>query len=251
MAAIVFNLTTFALFALIFVNARDLVGPSTIRQRRIPWFAIGLTGLAVLGVLVQLSWAGAMDAFDSDPARTGWWRVFTSMFMQNGGLIGTAYNLLTLAVIVALAEWFWRGPLMLVLFVAGDILPHYLDLLIGIGASPSTDPRNFAGSSGVTYFLGATLVGAALLAGLGRRAVLVAVTVPAMGLALWFAQENGHGLVAVYGVVIGAVVFLATKRVLDPGRDLRTPPAHPVGAVLDLLRRDQAADRRGAQLPPR
>lgn len=241
MAAIVFNLTTFALLALIFVNGRDLVGAATIRQRRIPWFAIGLTGLAVLGVIVQLSWSGAMDAFDGNPARTGWWRVLTSVFMQNGGVLGTAFNLVSLAVIAALAEWFWRGPLMLVLFTAGAVLPQYLDLLVGIGGSPSTDPRNFAGSSGATYFLGATLVGAALLAGRGRRALLVAIAAPALGLTLWFAQANGHGLVAVYGTVIGAVVFLVGKRILDPERDLRTPPAHPVGALLDLIGRKRAA----------
>lgn len=223
MAAIIFNLTTFALLALIFATGRDLVGVHDVkqlRQRTIPWYAVGITAVGVLGVLVQLSWSGAMDTFDSDPARTGWWRVITSVFMQNGGVVGTVYNLITLAVIAALAEWIWRGPLMLLLFLAGAILPQYIDLLVGVGGGVSTDPRNFAGSSGATYFLGATLVGAALLRNRTRRDVLLALSVPVFGLVLWFAQDNGHGLVSVYGVVFGlvvaAVMSLVSKRSLSP-----------------------------------
>lgn len=203
---VVFNLTTFALLLLIFTVARETLGDVTLRTRGIPWYAVGLTALAVLGVLVELCWPGAMNALDDDPARSGWWRPLTAVFMQNGGVPGAAYNLVTLAVIAALAQWLWRGPLMLACFLAGALGPHYIDVLVGAGGV-STDPRDFAGSSGATYFLGATLAGAALRRGPGTRIRLLALAAPAAGLLLWFAQSNAHGLVVVYGFVLGAVVW--------------------------------------------
>ncbi|MEU5061562.1 MULTISPECIES: hypothetical protein [unclassified Streptomyces] len=82
--------------------------------------------------------------------------------MQNGGFGGAAWNIATLAAVAGFAEWFWGAPLTLCLFAAGILLPERIDALWG-ETSRSTDPRNFAGSSGATYFLGATLAAALLL----------------------------------------------------------------------------------------
>lgn len=88
----------------------------------------------------------------------------TSVFMQNGGFGGAAWNIATLAAVAGFAEWFWGEPLTLCLFAAGILLPERVDALWG-ETSRSTDPRIFAGSSGATYFLGATLAAALLLRG--------------------------------------------------------------------------------------
>ncbi|WP_330296951.1 hypothetical protein [Streptomyces sp. NBC_00503] len=224
METLIFNATTAGLMVLMFKGGLALLGEDTLRQRRIPWAAVGLTTLALTAVAVQFLWSGAMDAFDSDPAKSGWWRVLTSVFMQNGGLLGGAWNIATLAVIAALAEWLWGGPVMLGLFLAGILLPEHLDALFGLGGHHSTDPRNFAGSSGATYFLGATLAAALLLHVLrsggakartrtgttaGTKDALLALAVPALGLTLWFAQSNGHGLVSAYGFALGAACAIA------------------------------------------
>ncbi|WP_371616382.1 hypothetical protein [Streptomyces sp. NBC_00454] len=219
METLIFNATTAGLMVLMFKGGLALLGEDTLRQRRIPWAAVGLTALALAAVAVQFLWSGAMDAFDSDPAKSGWWRVLTSVFMQNGGLLGGAWNIATLAVIAALAEWLWGGPLMLGLFLAGILLPEHLDALFGLGGHHSTDPRNFAGSSGATYFLGATLAAALLLhvlrsggadrTGAHTKDALLALAVPVLGLTLWFAQSNGHGLVSTYGFTLGAACAAA------------------------------------------
>ncbi|WP_257980228.1 hypothetical protein [Streptomyces sp. CB02959] len=215
MDAIIFNLTTAALLVLMFKCGLLLVGEDTMRRRPVPWVAIALTAVAVGAVVLQLTWSGAMDALDGDPRKTGWWRVVTSVFMQNGGLFGGVWNIATLAVIAALAQWFWRGPLMLLLFAGGILLPQQIDALFGETA-PSTDPRNFAGSSGATYFLAATLAAALLLTGTQTKERLPAVGVPAAGLAMWLAQENGHGLVACYGFVLGAIALPLARRLPRP-----------------------------------
>ncbi|MFI6600194.1 hypothetical protein ACIBHX_28455 [Nonomuraea sp. NPDC050536] len=202
MSGLLFFATTAALMVMMINSGLALVGRDTVRERPIPWAAVGLTALAVAGVVIQLFWAGAMDALDSDPAKTGWWRVVTSVFMQNGGVAGTLWNVVTLAVVAGLAQWFWGGPLTVVLFAGGIFLPERMDALLGMGG-PSTDPRNFAGSSGATYFLGATLATALLMRTRVPKQRLLAVAVPVLGLVMWFAQSNGHGLVAVYGFVAG------------------------------------------------
>ncbi|MFK8906878.1 hypothetical protein [Streptomyces sp. YS-3] len=220
-------MTTAALMVLMFKGGLALLGEDALRGRRVPWAAVALTGLALSGVALQLCWSGAMDTFDSDPAKSGWWRVVTSVFMQNGGLFGGAWNIATLAAVAALADYFWGTPLTLGLFLAGILLPERIDALVGAGGHHSTDPRNFAGSSGATYFLGATLASALLVrviqAGRGKaqgKDVLLAAGVPVLGLALWFTQSNGHGLVSVYGFVLGTLTCLLAR----PSA-LRTNPA--------------------------
>lgn len=234
MDAIVFNATTAALMVMMCNGGLDLLGRDTLRGRRIPRAAVALTALALAGVVTQLCWSGAMDALDDDPARSGWWRVVTAVFLQNGGLLGGAWNIATLAAVAALADWFWGAPRTLALFLAGILLPEHLDALLGVGGHHSADPRNFAGSSGATYFLGATLAAALLHRTLRARragtadgnpaagrakALLLSAGVPALGLVLWFAQANGHGLVSCYGFLLGALALCL------PGARPATAPA--------------------------
>ncbi|MFF1398049.1 hypothetical protein ACFVZD_30080 [Streptomyces sp. NPDC058287] len=268
MGSVLFSVTTAALMVLMFKGGLALVGESTLGGRRIPWAAVGLTGIALAGVVLQLCWPGAMGALDADPAKSGWWRVVTSVFMQNGGFGGAAWNIATLAAVAGFAEWFWGAPLTLCLFAAGILLPERIDALWG-QSSHSTDPRNFAGSSGATYFLGATLAAALLLRGgadevpdTGSQGVgsdaegsadevsprrtarktagknrLLAVAVPVLGLAMWFTQENGHGLVACYGFALGALAWVAFRTVLRPDRDLRRPPHTTMASLAGIVGR--------------
>ncbi|MEU6278732.1 hypothetical protein [Streptomyces sp. NPDC047028] len=212
MEAIVFNVTTAALMVMMFNCGMGVVGRDTLRERPLPWAAIALTTLAVSGVLLQLAWPGAMDALDADPSKSGWWRELTSVFMQNGGFFGGLWNLVTLAAVAALAQWYWGGPLTLTFFLAGILLPGRIDTLLGLGDGPSTDPRNFAGSSGATYFLGATLALAFLTRTRIPKEIALAAGVPALGLAMWIAQDNGHGLVSVYGFALAAVAWAVRRR---------------------------------------
>ncbi|MFI9045961.1 hypothetical protein [Streptomyces sp. NPDC053427] len=224
MGGLLFFATTAALMVMMINCGFGVVGRDSLRERRVPWAAVGLTALAVAGVVLQLCWSGAMDALDGDPAKAGWWREFTSVFMQNGGISGAAWNLGTLAVVAALAQWFWGGPLTVGFFLAGIVLPGRIDALLGFGDGPSTDPRNFAGSSGATYFLGATLALALLTRALVPKQRLLAVAVPVLGLLMWVLQDNGHGLVAVYGFALGALAWAVRRCLTRPGPETSPAP---------------------------
>ncbi|GHI03875.1 hypothetical protein AQI88_08615 [Streptomyces cellostaticus] len=206
MNALVFHVTTAALMVLMFKSGVLLIGEDTLRRRPVPWAAVALTAVAIGAVLLQVSRPGAMDALEGDPRRTGWWRVVTSVFMQNGGFLGGAWNIVTPAAVAAPAQWFWGGPLMPALFAGGILLPERIDALFG-ETSHSTDPRNFAGSSGATYFLAATLTAALLLTVTDTRIRLPAAVTPVAGLAMWLAQDNGHGLVSCYGFLLGCAAL--------------------------------------------
>ncbi|GAB7029111.1 hypothetical protein AB0G35_13120 [Streptomyces sp. NPDC021749] len=223
MGGLLFHVSTAALMVMIINCGLGAIGRDSLRGRPVPWAAVGLTVLAVAGVALQLCWSGAMAALDSDPAKTGWWRVLTSVFMQNGGPAGALWNIATLALAAALAQWLWGGTLTLVFFAAGILLPEHLDALLGLGSGPSTDPRNFAGSSGATYFLGATLAVALLTRTRVKKQQALAIAVPVLGLLMWLLQENGHGLVAVYGFALGALAW-AVRRSL--GRTDTEPSPH-------------------------
>ncbi|QWF83461.1 hypothetical protein HUW46_06902 [Amycolatopsis sp. CA-230715] len=213
----VYNLVTAVLMALMFNAGVVLVDPATVPGRRIPWGAVALTVVAIAGVVLQLAWSGAMDALDNDPAKSGWWRPLTSVFLQNGGVAGAVYNLVTLAVLAALAEWFWGTPVLLASFAGGMFLPGLIGKLFA-STDVSAEARNFAGSSGATYFLAATLAGALVVCAGERKHRVLAVAVPVLGLATWFAQDNAHGLVAVYGFLLGVPVWFVRRGLLRPGR---------------------------------
>ncbi|GAA4632844.1 hypothetical protein GCM10023196_067990 [Actinoallomurus vinaceus] len=221
MGGLLFFATTAALMIMMINSGLAVVGRDSLRGRPIPWAAVGLTALALAGVALQLCWSGAMAALDDDPSKAGWWRVFTSVFMQNGGVSGAAWNIATLAIVAALAQWYWGGRLTVAFFLAGILLPEQIDALLGLG-SRSTDPRNFAGSSGATYFLGATLALALLTQARIRKHQALAIGVPVVGLLMWFLQENGHGLVAVYGFVLAILVW-AVRRWMPRSEPARNP----------------------------
>jgi hypothetical protein len=234
MSVLIYNVVTAALLVLV-VNAGKRLDP----DKRFPVVSVVLTGLILGGLLLQAAWPGAMDALNSDPSKHGWWRQLTSVLMQNGGVLGDLWNVISLAVVAALAEWYWGRLTAAALFLAGALLPHVIDMILGSGEG-SSDPRNWAGSSGATYFLGATLAGALLIRAGSGADRLLAVAAPAVGLAAWFAQDNAHGLVVTYGTALGllsaaalsAWTAVAARRTPDettstPTGSLGTSPALP------------------------
>jgi hypothetical protein len=225
-------LVTAALMAVLLLCGLLLVDGDTIPARPVPWLAAALTALALAGVTLQHVWAGATPALDADPSRTGWWRHATAVFLQDGGWGGVVFNLLTLAAVAALAQWHWGWRVALGLVVAGGAVPVLVGTLAGAGAD---DPRDWAGSSGLTFFLAGSLAGAALVVGpAGARGL--GVLTAAGGLGAWGWLADAHGLVAVEGLVLGVAVAgaLALRRGAPADRSGRSvavpePAGRPVG----------------------
>jgi hypothetical protein len=224
MGVVLYNLVTAALMVLM-IKAGKQLAPD--RNGR-PWLAIGVTALLVAGLVLQATWSGAMDALDSDPSKSGWWRPITATFLQNGGVMGDTWNLITAPIVLALAEAHWGRLRAVVLFVLAILVPHWVDVLFG-GGAVSHQARNWAGSSGTIYFLGATLAGALLLAAVELRPRLLALAIPVAGLASWFLQDNAHGLLTAegfaFGLLVAGVLKLLPARRVQCAEPSRCVPA--------------------------
>lgn len=188
---------------------------------RMPITAIVITGLLVAGALTQVLVPGAFDALRND-AGGGWWRAFTAAFVQDGGVLGAIFNIVTAAVVLTLAEWYWGHLLAAGVWLLGAWAPvGELAGLVGYHVASTDVSAYSAGSSGATYFAAATLSAALVLGGTGRERLLGLIA-PAFALVLWVVLDDGHGVLFVEGGMLGAllwcVVRLPASPPLRPGR---------------------------------
>jgi membrane associated rhomboid family serine protease len=158
---------------------------------------------SVLGLLIP----GMLEALQRTPQglHGDWWRTFTALFVQDGGVVGTLSNLVFLLVMGVLAEqvlgaWRW----LVCYFGAG---------LVGELAGYAWQPRGAGNSVAICGLAGALTV--ALVAGAGVPRVAPVV------LAYWcgalVGSRWGPGLLLV-GVAGGVVVQVALGRGLAVGR---------------------------------
>ncbi len=178
-------------------------------RRRMPVTAIVITTLLAAGGVLQAIWPGALDALRQEP-HGAWWRPFTAPFVQTGGgLAGALFNIVTAAIIVALAEWQWGRLLAAAIWLTGAWAPvGDVARLAGYHVSAADAFAYSAGSSGATYFTAATLCAALLCCGTSR-ARLAGLAGPAIALVMWFATNDGHGVLFIEGFVLGLLLLAA------------------------------------------
>jgi membrane associated rhomboid family serine protease len=176
---------------------------------------------SVLGLLVP----GVLAALQRTPQglHGDWWRTFTSLFVQDGGVAGTISNLAFLLVMGVLAEqvlaaWQW----LVCYFGAG---------LVGQLAGYAWQPRGAGNSVAICGLAGALTVALAVEARVPRLApVVLAYWAAALLGARW-----GPGPLLV-GVAGGVVVQAATGRGLPVGRPVAVAAA--IVALVLLAVRD-------------
>ncbi|MGI8902312.1 MAG: rhomboid family intramembrane serine protease [Solirubrobacteraceae bacterium] len=172
------------------------------RPAPVPVPAIGLFALVAIPTAAQAIWPSVFGALRRDPhlitTHHEYWRLLTSMLVQDGGVAGAIFNLVTLAIVATLAAWFWGGPRTIGFFV---VLGFVFDLM-GVAYDQAG-----AGSSGATYGLVATIAGFALVRGSGRLRLGCAAALAFGGL-IW-AVGNIHGMAVVADGTLGAAYALA------------------------------------------
>jgi hypothetical protein len=176
-----------------------------LRSHRFPVTAVVVSAALCLGSLLELFWSGALDALRNDPSGQ-WWRVLTAPFVQDG-IAGGVFNIVSAAVIVALAEWYWGRLISAGVWLLGAWAPvGKVAGLFGYHVSAHKVTVYTAGSSGATYFTAGTLCAALLLSGIGRNRLLGLVG-PAIALVMWAGFNDGHGVLFFEGFVAGLVMF--------------------------------------------
>lgn len=137
------------------VRSRPGLGGSWRRPHPV---AVVLWLLVAVPSLLQLASPRVFDALSRQPVlieHGEWWRLVTSALVQDGGLVGTAYNLVTLA-LAASAATAARHPAWVVpVFVVGALVFHLSATYLWREAG--------GGSSGATFFLMTSTLGVLLL----------------------------------------------------------------------------------------
>lgn len=193
---LVAHLSTWVVLGAVWAGLRDeTAGPSRPR-----WGILALWCVVAVPSLLQLAVPGMLEAGRRESAAIlagQWWRLVTSVVLQDGGWYGTAFNLVTLAVTLLLAQREVTTGVVAALFVTGGIVSNVLTVL--------TFGETGAGNSMATMFLGVTAV--ALAPDRGRRRTVVLSVVAAVTV-LKLVIGDIHGLALAAALLVAAVIPL-------------------------------------------
>ncbi|WP_104103333.1 rhomboid family intramembrane serine protease [Arthrobacter sp. 08Y14] len=192
--------------SLILYAAVYIVGVRYLLTRREPPGHPSLTGAMVLWLIVAipsligLASPALYDALSRQPEAIEQgqiWRLLTSTVVQDGGVAGTVFNLITLAFTAALAFRLLRPGAALITFTVGAV--GFNAAAAYVWHAPG------AGNSGATFFL---LAATAMIRSLQRRTGpggIVTSVIAAAGIVLSFTND-AHGTAILGGLLFGALV---------------------------------------------
>jgi membrane associated rhomboid family serine protease len=126
-----------------------------------------------------------------------WWRLITSLFVQDGGSSGSIFNLVSLLLIGTIAEKLWRSPRWLLIFFTGGILSQ----LVGFAWQPTG-----AGNSVANFSLAASIAVWCLTHSAPRAAKIAAILALGAGVILLFLKDI-HGAAVIFGAVIALILI--------------------------------------------
>ncbi|MEZ0074360.1 rhomboid family intramembrane serine protease [Planotetraspora sp. GP83] len=176
--------------------------------------------------LLQLFSPSLLTTFERDPSLVGsgeWWRLATSLVVQDGGLIGTAFNLVSLAGLGLLAERALGPARWLALYLAGAVAGQVAGMLSG---APG------AGNSIAVCGLAGGLLAAFALARADRLAGSVAAFYSVVILTTAFGHSTA-GLIATVAVATAGTQLIAHRDRLP--RWVFPLPGLAAGVVLSAL----------------
>ena len=207
------GLASYLLYAVVYVVGLGAVyaslGGGPVQRLRHPAPAVVLLSLVVaVPSLVGLAWQPLFDALARDPelVRHGeLWRLVSYVAVQDDGVGGTIYNLVTLALTLPAAVVLWRPAATLGLFVAGALVFSLPAVFVW--------PHAGAGNSGATFFLAGSMVGALSVR---RRDVRRAAAVTALAGAALLVLGDAHGEAVLAGLVIGSAFANAVQPTARP-----------------------------------
>jgi membrane associated rhomboid family serine protease len=125
-----------------------------------------------------------------------WWRLITALFVQDGGVSGSIFNLVSLLLVGIVAERLWGGQRWLIIFFIGGILSQ----LIGFAWQPIG-----AGNSVANFSLAASIAVLCLTFNTSQAVRITAILALGAGVILLF-LEDIHGPAMMIGTVIALIM---------------------------------------------
>ena len=176
---------------------------NTVAAFRFPQAMLSL--LLAIGIpsTLQIFLPMLLTTLQRDPTRVlqgEWWRIITALFVQDGGIAGTVFNLLSLLLVGAVANQFWNHGEFLVLFFGGGIAGE----LIAFAWQPIG-----AGNSVGNFSLAASIAIACLMEKPPKIVKLVSLLSIGCYLVL-LGFRDIHGASAIVGALLA--IWLTRKR---------------------------------------
>jgi membrane associated rhomboid family serine protease len=123
----------------IYIRNQPSAPPSS--RKRFPLPPATVLLLLAIGIpsVLQFFFPALLSALERDYERFlqgDWWRLISPLFVQDGGVAGTVFNLIGLALVGSVAERIWNRRLLFIVFFTGGILAEIVGFLwqpIGAG----------------------------------------------------------------------------------------------------------------------
>lgn len=190
------------------LNAAKLPGNKVLGKRRIPYLSLCMVMIIAIPSISGLIYPSVLKILGRDYTRflSGeWWRLITSLFVQDGGVGGTIFNQVSLLFVGSVAERCWTSKQWLLIFFGGGIISQ----VIGFAWQPLG-----AGNSVANFSLAGSIAIVCLFSH-PPRVVLVPVLL-SLAVDVWLLfLRNIHGAAALIGVII-AIILMMSKQHKQP-----------------------------------
>lgn len=194
-------------------RSRQPLGTLAASASHFPLATLLLFVMVAVPTTLQFLFPVILSTLERDYARflSGeWWRVITPLFVQDGGVPGSIFNLISLLLVGGVAERLWGSRRMIAIFFVGGLISEVVAFAWQpIGAGNSVGNFSLAASVAVTCLArqaGRITRVIALLA-LSSDAVLVVL-------------RDIHGAAALAGAILG---FTLTPVPQSKGQNAETP----------------------------
>jgi membrane associated rhomboid family serine protease len=184
--------------------------PSIGARTFVPHGTILLVALVAIPTTLQFVIPWLLPLFERDRAMFfagQWWRIVTTLVVQDGGISGAIFNVITLAVVASVAEAMAGGRKLLLLFVVGGVCAEVVAL--------SWQPVG-AGNSIANFSVAGGVIACCLMRPRPWRIVAVALVTLTAHLAL-LVMHDIHGAAALIGFALGQILIWLPRR----GRERR------------------------------
>lgn len=180
--------------------------------RRFPLVALVTTIVIGVPSLLQFAVPAIATSLERNPGLTlhdgQWWRVFTAVLAQDGGLVAAIFNLFVVAGVTLLGEWIWGRWRTIVLFLLPSIILNLLAIAVWNASG--------GGSSFASDGLLMSMCGLALVTLPDVLARVFAVVTILIGLALVIFLNDAHGVAILLGAALGILFALPRLRARSP-----------------------------------
>ena len=149
---------------------------------------------------LQFFFPSLLQMFERDYTRFlagDWWRVITPLFVQDGGISGSIFNLVTLLLIGTVAEKMWGSQRWPILFFAGGILSEIIAFV--------WQPVG-AGNSVANFSLAASIAVLSLTLPTSRVVKVMAILALGAGMILLLLRDV-HGPAMLFGALIALILI--------------------------------------------